>query len=188
MILLVPTLFVTFVPHTLAAYFVRNGPAGTSEFPQWELSYYAVDYKPVCGLSLEKEGSDFWSNCYECEPAMFAFNSSTALDTQVQVYDTTGSITSTELAGGQTLCLCYALLHAADNVVLDICMLFGPNAEIAVRSGPVAAGVQGPDIRKTPLPSCEDVDVATYSSSFAVSTTRNSGMFRVLFSSTMKLP
>jgi len=96
---------------------------------------------------------------------MTIFNSTSSPSTlNLAVYDPSGLVSDpANLGMGTQLCLCYTLLHIADNVPLDICMLFGANGEILTATdfwtGEVAVGMQQPNHRKTPLPLCKDVDI-----------------------------
>jgi hypothetical protein len=53
-ILYVATLSHAQTASTAGPKFTKDGAAG-SEFKQWEISYYAKDYLPICGISLETE-------------------------------------------------------------------------------------------------------------------------------------
>jgi len=170
------------IPPSKSSQFPRNGTATPSTFLKWELTYHATSYLPTCGQSTETEGSDYWSNCPQCDVPMTTFNSSSSPSTlNVAVYDPSGLISDpSNLGMGTQLCLCYTLLHIADNVPLDICMLFGANGEIMTATdfwtGEVAMGIQQPNHRKTPLPLCKDVgvDVPTVTGSGTGSVTQTS--------------
>ncbi|ORY08844.1 hypothetical protein BCR34DRAFT_657916 [Clohesyomyces aquaticus] len=130
-------------------------------FPQWEMSYYAVNYLPVCGASTELEGDGYWSNSPECESAITTFNATTL---QVALYDTAGVQWTAKFGQGTSLCMCYTVSYTPkDGHLLDICLLVGGNGEIIIRSG-VAAGLQSPERKKSKaLPQCKDVDLGKYS-------------------------
>lgn len=130
-------------------------------FPQWEISYQALDYKPVCGVSAEKEGSDYWSNSPECEPAMATFNSSAG---QAQKYDTSGIVSADAIGRGTRLCLCYTVWYTPKaGQLLDICLLVGSAGQVLISKG-VAVGLQSPETnRAKALPQCKDYQPAASS-------------------------
>jgi hypothetical protein len=162
--------------------FIKDGAAG-SQLKQWEISYYAKDYLPICGISMETEGSLYWSNSIECEPAMVAYNSTSV---QVGVYDLSG-VQSTKAFGiGEQLCMCFGLQHTSE-ALLDICLLVGMAAEIRERrwslSGLVAVGIQNPESDSAKmLPQCTSSSTSSagsHTTGFVTATSsgsvRNSG-------------
>ncbi|KAH8592600.1 hypothetical protein B0O99DRAFT_235034 [Bisporella sp. PMI_857] len=144
--------------------FIKDGWAG-DQLDQWEISYYAKGYLPICGLSREIEGSDYWSNSIECEPAMARFNSTSV---SVGKYDKTGVESTKAFGAGEQLCMCFGLLHTS-GTFLDICLLVGIAAEIreksAFLSGDVAVGIQNLEWNSAKiLPQCTDISLPTPSS------------------------
>ena len=140
--------------------FPREGPAGDSSMlPQWEISYYAKDYKPICGVSYETEGDTYWSNSPECEPAMVEFQSS---DDSVQVYDKDGAVTDSEFGGGSELCLCFAVQFLPNpGRGLDICLAVGSAGDVMIRDE-VGVGIQSPQANTAKLlPPCGPTQTAT---------------------------
>ena len=133
--------------------FPRQGPAGDSVMlPHWEISYYAENYKPVCGVSFETEGDMYWSNSAECALAMRVFQSS---PDRVQVYDTRGAVTNSEFGGGSELCLCFAVQFLPKpGRGLDICLAVGSAGQVMIRDG-VGVGIQSPQTNTAKLlPPC----------------------------------
>jgi hypothetical protein len=153
---------------------VRNGPAGTDQFPSWELSYYAANYRPICGLSFEAEGFYYWSNSGECEPAMSTFN--VTMDS-FAMYDTSGikrrGNSEDEIASGSALCYCFTLL-TPQNVMMNICFLIGGGGEVRLKAG-VAVGVFDPSsVSEKALPLCKNVNLSIVISSIDA-TSQNKG-------------
>lgn len=146
-----------------------------SALEQWELTFTAKNYLPICGVSTEKEGIDYWSNNPECDAAMMSFNGTSApSEAKAGIYDTNGNryVLEGEKGGrgkvedvvgvGIMRCLCFGVkFHTGKG--MDICLLMGGKGEVVERkatfTGNVAVGMQNPQSasRQNVLPTCDEL-------------------------------
>ena len=142
----------------------ENGPLDIAVLPEWEISYSAKKYLPVCGDSREVPTAGFWTNCPECEPSLASFSSSSRL---AAVFDLSGRLASDSIASGQKTCLCFAVKHSGGST-LDICLLVDEQGDALVREEfgvNVGVGLQSPRRSgRSTLPECKDYVDASDSS------------------------
>jgi len=157
-----------------SALFPKDGSLAPNALEQWELTYTAKSYLPICGVSTEKEGSDYWSNGPECDAAMLSFNGTFGpSNVTAAIYDTSGSRYVFADSGGKgkvedvigvgvMRCLCFGVNHYTGRR-LDICLLMGGRGEVVERPasfiGNVAVGMQAPQhpLRQSTIPTCDEL-------------------------------
>lgn len=141
---------------------VSTGTNG-DQFSNWQITFVTEKYAPICGNSWIASESDLRTNNPECEQAFSIFNGTT---NPYQIFDTTGTPTSTEdIAKGQEHCYCLTLLQDDGVSVVLMCFLIGGDGEV-VHDGDTAKGVMDnqPLTDKEPLPRCKDLDIVVQSS------------------------